>query len=432
MNVNSDILIVDEALAVGDAIFQHRCFRKIREMQEAGKTILYVGHDTEAVRNLCSYALLLDGGRIIERGDANTVVNKYHALIAERERTYNEGNLEERGEVLKDGYYTVYNFIDNLKNAGKKSQQPDYVREQMVEMKSVPRKVIFAHPPSEIEYDLIVEPDSLLAFAIGLLPGAWDKIKEGVRFDINVKCNGMEKNIFSRAIEPKKNPQDKGWHNFKIGLEEYYGKEVTIKFITSGIGEDLSYCWAAWGWPKVIKANESISFPINFDIKKTGKDEVLEKEIPRLSNQETRFGNRKAEIIKVELIDEKGFPNLIFQSGDIAIVKIHVLMHQNFEESLTIGCTIKNKFTDVYGTNTKWEGLDLSKKKRGEISIIKFTQQLKLGAGVYSLNAGVVIARSDRDIEVLDRRYDCFIFRIEQDKKMVGIADLGAKVEICN
>ena len=54
VNVDADILIVDEALAVGDAIFQHRCFRKIREMQEAGKTILYVGHDTEAVRNLCT------------------------------------------------------------------------------------------------------------------------------------------------------------------------------------------------------------------------------------------------------------------------------------------------------------------------------------------------------------------------------------------
>ena len=87
VNVDADILIVDEALAVGDAIFQHRCFRKIREMQTAGKTILYVGHDTDAVRNLCTSAILLDGGRIIDRGDPHAVVNKYHALIAERERT---------------------------------------------------------------------------------------------------------------------------------------------------------------------------------------------------------------------------------------------------------------------------------------------------------------------------------------------------------
>ncbi|MEI6842671.1 MAG: ABC transporter ATP-binding protein, partial [Methanomicrobiales archaeon] len=117
VNVDADILIVDEALAVGDAIFQHRCFRKIREMQEAGKTILYVGHDTEAVRNLCTQALLLDGGRIIERGDPNYVVNKYYALITERERTYSEGNLIERGQVPGDEYETVYDFVRNLSEA---------------------------------------------------------------------------------------------------------------------------------------------------------------------------------------------------------------------------------------------------------------------------------------------------------------------------
>jgi ABC-type polysaccharide/polyol phosphate transport system ATPase subunit len=111
VNVDADILIVDEALAVGDAIFQHRCFRKIREMQKMGKTILYVGHDTEAVRNLCTQALLLDSGRIIERGDPNYVVNKYYALIAERERTYSEGNLIEHGEVPGEKDETVFDFV---------------------------------------------------------------------------------------------------------------------------------------------------------------------------------------------------------------------------------------------------------------------------------------------------------------------------------
>ena len=429
VNVNSDILIVDEALAVGDAIFQHRCFRKIREMQEAGKTILYVGHDTDAVRNLCSYVMLLDGGRIIERGDANTVVNKYHALIAERERAYNDGNLEESGEILNEGYDVVYNFVDNLKNAKKKCLQPDYVREQMIEVKSTPRKVIFAHPPSQIEYDLKVEQGSSLAFAIGLLPGAWNKIKNGVRFDIIVLCDGVEKNIFSRVIEPKKKQHEKGWQNLKVGLEEYHGREVSIKFITSGTGEDLSYCWGGWGWPIIVHTNKK-SGNITI-INSNAKIDELEK-ISGYSDNEERFGNKKAEIIKVELLDKNGHPNLLFQSGDTAIVKLHVLMHKDFEENLTIGCTIKNKFTDVYGTNTRWEGMDLSNKKKDEISIIKFTQQLKLGAGIYSLNAGVVIVHSDVDIEVLDRRYDCLLFRIKRDKKMVGIADLGANVEVSN
>ncbi len=86
-------------------------------MQEAGKTILYVGHDTEAVRNLCTQALLLDGGRIIERGDPNYVVNKYYALIADRERAYTEGNLIEHGQVLNDRHETTYDFIRSIKEA---------------------------------------------------------------------------------------------------------------------------------------------------------------------------------------------------------------------------------------------------------------------------------------------------------------------------
>jgi len=91
VNVDADILIVDEALAVGDALFQHRCFRKIKELQESGKTILYVGHDMEAIRSFCERALLLDRGVMLLDNLSNIVINKYQALIVERERAYFEG-----------------------------------------------------------------------------------------------------------------------------------------------------------------------------------------------------------------------------------------------------------------------------------------------------------------------------------------------------
>ena len=187
VNVDADILIVDEALAVGDAIFQHRCFRKIREMQTEGKTILYVGHDTEAVRNLCTHALLLDGGRIIERGDPNYVVNKYYALIADRERAYTEGTLIEHGEVPGKGYETKYDFVQKLNTATIVSPPTIPVREETIEVNSIPRKVIFAHAPSSITYSVSIEHGSSLSFAIGIMPGAWKKsIPQGVKFDINI------------------------------------------------------------------------------------------------------------------------------------------------------------------------------------------------------------------------------------------------------
>ncbi|MFS8084244.1 MAG: ABC transporter ATP-binding protein [Acidobacteriota bacterium] len=82
------ILIVDEALAVGDAVFQHRCTRRLREMQESGTTILFVSHDPSAVRALCSRAVLLHTGSMEAIGTPTDVLNRYQKLIMAREHAY--------------------------------------------------------------------------------------------------------------------------------------------------------------------------------------------------------------------------------------------------------------------------------------------------------------------------------------------------------
>lgn len=81
-----DILIVDEALSVGDAYFQHKSFARIKEFQRQGSTILFVSHDFNAVRSLCDRAVLLVGGRLCKDGPPAAVLDYYNALIAERER----------------------------------------------------------------------------------------------------------------------------------------------------------------------------------------------------------------------------------------------------------------------------------------------------------------------------------------------------------
>ena len=77
-----DILIVDEALAVGDAYFQHKCFDRIRSYREEGTTLLFVSHDPGAVKSLCDRAVLIDGGRIVLDGKPADVLDYYNALIA--------------------------------------------------------------------------------------------------------------------------------------------------------------------------------------------------------------------------------------------------------------------------------------------------------------------------------------------------------------
>ena len=76
-----EVLIVDEALAVGDARFQLRCFDRIREMRDAGCTILFVSHSVEQVTGLCTRAMLLEKGRLLEFGDPGFVTRAYHRLL---------------------------------------------------------------------------------------------------------------------------------------------------------------------------------------------------------------------------------------------------------------------------------------------------------------------------------------------------------------
>ncbi len=86
--VRPDVLIVDEALSVGDIYFQHKCFARIRDYREKGTTILFVSHDPGAVKNLCDRAILLDKGTLVKEGSAEDVLDYYNAVIALKEADY--------------------------------------------------------------------------------------------------------------------------------------------------------------------------------------------------------------------------------------------------------------------------------------------------------------------------------------------------------
>jgi teichoic acid transport system ATP-binding protein len=92
VNTDPDILVVDEALSVGDTIFQHRCVRRIKEMQEAGTTILFVSHEPTLVRALCSRAILLNAGQMIADGTPMEVLNRYQRVIMAREEAYDSSS----------------------------------------------------------------------------------------------------------------------------------------------------------------------------------------------------------------------------------------------------------------------------------------------------------------------------------------------------
>lgn len=78
-----DILIVDEALSVGDAYFQHKCFNLIRAFQAQGTSLLFVSHDSASIQSLCNRAILLHKGQLLKMGSPQSIIDLYNASLAD-------------------------------------------------------------------------------------------------------------------------------------------------------------------------------------------------------------------------------------------------------------------------------------------------------------------------------------------------------------
>lgn len=128
INVDPDILIVDEALSVGDVFFQNKCFRRFAEMRENNTTILFVSHDLGAIKMFCDRVLWLKDGSLFRLGERDEVCSAYmnyqfdcnNEQIAEKVESLKEEPLEEmtvrRG--LADFPPLVISDPSNLKNPG--------------------------------------------------------------------------------------------------------------------------------------------------------------------------------------------------------------------------------------------------------------------------------------------------------------------------
>ncbi|MBN2054835.1 ABC transporter ATP-binding protein [bacterium] len=123
INVNPDILLIDEVLAVGDLKFQERCVEKIREFKRRGKTIIFVSHDLHTVRELCKRAVWLNDGRVAAVGSTERVIDFYRENIR-----------KDRAEELEEHHQHVLEEVGN--RWGSKEIEITEVRFQTIDGKS--------------------------------------------------------------------------------------------------------------------------------------------------------------------------------------------------------------------------------------------------------------------------------------------------------
>ena len=116
INVDPEILLVDEALAVGDIYFRQRCMRKVHELRQRGITILFVSHAVSDVKAIGDRVLWLDRGRMIDVGEPDRVVSKYLAAMTEKDSTYLKMKSAADPQARRSGPVRAPEIVDTIPN----------------------------------------------------------------------------------------------------------------------------------------------------------------------------------------------------------------------------------------------------------------------------------------------------------------------------
>ncbi len=272
INIDPEILIVDEALSVGDVFFQAKCYHKFEEFKQNGKTILMVSHDLGSIAKYCDKVVLLNKGQLLDRGEPKRIVDLYKQILVS----------EAEGRELGEEQPTV----EDLREA----------------------------------------PE-----------------------------------------------QETG------EASEAAGKR----------------------WKDILMQN------------------------PNLLD----YGEKDAEITDYAIIDDKNRITNNIQKNTEFRIRMKVEFKKDIENPI-FAFTIKDlQGTDVTGTNTMYEKVDLGLCKKGETRVCEFTQQMTLQGRNYLLSFGVVGYR-DNDFVVYHRQYDACNINVISDKDTVGFFDMNSEVKI--
>lgn len=199
INIEPEILIVDEALSVGDVFFQSKCYRKFEEFKKAGKTILFVSHDMGSIGKYCDRAILLSHGEKITEGRPKDVIDIYKKIL-------------------------VNQFEDNTINNQVTERKEEIVWK--TQMRTNPKTIEYGNKQAEIIDFCIMNCENCIT----------NNIEKGIRFTIKIKVlfhNSIQQPIFAFTIKDLKGTEITGTNTLfeKVTVKDYKkGDVVEITF----------------------------------------------------------------------------------------------------------------------------------------------------------------------------------------------------------
>lgn len=270
INIDPEILIVDEALSVGDVFFQGKCYRKFEEFKKLGKTILFVSHDLGSINKYCDRVILLNNGIKLAEGNTKEVIDMYKKLLVNQ--------LDVDGEL--------------------ESQNAEVQGEEALEKKELVK---------------------------------------------NEKSN----------------------------------------------------------WKRSINVNPNL----------------------------LEYGNKNAEIIDFAVLDDSNTITNTIEKGCMFVVKMKVEFKETVKEPI-FAFTIKDiRGTDITGTNTMLEKMDIEPIQSGEIRTLTFTQKMVLQGGEYMLSLGITGYRNG-EFDVFHRLYDICTISVISSQNTIGFFDINSEIQI--
>ena len=218
INVEPEILIVDEALSVGDVFFQAKCYRRMEEIRKTGTTILMVTHDMGSVIKYCDKVILLNKGEFLAEGPAGEMVDLYKKILA--------GRMDDLEADFAKRLDSNFSDMMELNNDINKTHAKEYHGLMKEKISINPNKTEYGDGRAEI-YDLGLL-DSKGELTNLLLKGEEFTIREKIRFNANI-----ESPIFTFTIKDKKGTELSGTNTMFEGVEVKPvkpGDEAVVEF----------------------------------------------------------------------------------------------------------------------------------------------------------------------------------------------------------
>lgn len=193
INVEPDVLIVDEALSVGDIFFQNKCFRRIEQLKENGVTILYVSHDLASVKEMCDRVLWLEKGNVKMFGDCVEVCNEYSNALLNHKQVIYESSTLKNTEELYDFQYSENTIFPEIQYSNESILSDEIVIKSCFLTDSKGKITDIVKQGEECTITLIV--DCNISLERGIAGFILASVKGVPIINVNSLINGDKKNI---------------------------------------------------------------------------------------------------------------------------------------------------------------------------------------------------------------------------------------------